>query len=80
MHNECIEYQLDGFEFFKWYHYCLIYEDRPIDSEVGGHETIMNLYINGEKVNEREFRLIFQSTNLSFRVSIHTPHFSISSC
>ena len=52
MHNECIEYKLDGFEFFKWYHYCLIYEDMPIDSEAGGHETVMNLYINGKKVKE----------------------------
>ena len=58
MHNECIEYMWNGFEFFKWYHFCLIYEDVSIDSEElffpSGHQTVMNLYVNGEKVKEGE--------------------------
>ena len=48
MHYECVSHPLQGFEFNNWYHICLVYEDRIKES--GGHETTMDIYLEGQKV------------------------------
>lgn len=50
MHNECVEYKMEKFEFYKWNHICLIYEDTSNND--GSHDTFMTLYMNGERVNQ----------------------------
>lgn len=51
MHNECVEYTMDDFEFFQWYHVCLVYQD-IYDNIVGSHDSQMQLFVNGKLLKE----------------------------
>ena len=52
------------FEFFKWYHICLVSED--LITEAGGHEVNMVLFIDGQQVNTGIARSIFCRHNFIY--------------
>lgn len=49
MHAECVEHEMTDFEFFQWYHVCLVYEDI---NDNGSHDSQMQLFVNGKLLKE----------------------------